>query len=847
MPADAMLSWRLAWRDLRGLSGGFRLLATALVLAVAAIAAVGSLADGLLGAARDGARQATGGDLSFRLFHRQPTADERSLLASFGDLSEIAELRVRVARPDGAAATLVELKAVDDAYPLHGSLVLDPPLATAVALGESGVWGAVVDAALLETLNLDLGDSLRLGAIVVEISARLVAEPDRALRAFALGPRVLVGRSALAASGLAAPGAAVYWYSRLRLADGSDPKAVIAAVETRFPHAGWRIVDAAEGIPGVERSIAFGRALILALALAILTIGGVGIAGAVTAHLDRKAATIAVLKTLGATGRLTTRMYMAQLALVAAVAAVVGLVLGGAGAALVAQPAGGWLGDGLVIGMVQPKALALAAAMGVLTTLLFAIGPLARAAASPPAVLFRALVAGTAACAFSGRQAIGRVRPAPVLATAAAALALTGLILLASDLPLVSMAVLGALLALAVLLILWTRLVVGAARRWRRRLGHAPIRRLALANLLRPAAPTTHTIVALGLALAALVAVIAIQASAARHLATALPAAAPDLVLINVPPPAGPALETLAGNLDGVAGLEIAPFLHGRVTHLDGVPVRDRPVPRGMAWVIRGDRGLSWPWPAATADPAWARGGAGEGRPTPASLAVDVAARLGLELGSRLTLDLGGVPHEVAVATFHEVDWTKLGLDFPILLVPPEEPPPHSLVAAIRLAPGGEPGSVEAALGRHFPDAPVIRVPAVLDAIGRLLGRVSTALGLATLLALLAAGLVLAGGLAAVYRQRRDECAILHCLGVQRRLLATAMALELGLIGVAAAVPAVILGSIAARLVVVAIAPDAWQFDLRLALGIVAGAAAALAALGYVLAPRHRHLGTLLR
>ena len=141
----------------------------------------------------------------------------------------------------------------------------------------------------------------------------------------------------------------------------------------------------------------------------------------------------------------------------------------------------------------------------------------------------------------------------------------------------------------------------------------------------------------------------------------------------------------------------------------------------------------------------------------------------------------------------------------------------------------------------------MIRVPAVLDAIGRLLDGVSTALGLATLLAVMAAGLVLAGGLAAVYRRRREECAILHCLGVARRRLAAAMALELGLIGLAAALPAAVLGSIAARLVVVAIAPDAWQLDLRLLLGIVAGAAVALAALGHALAPRRPHVAPLLR
>ena len=817
------LSWRLAWRDLRGASGGFRLLATALVLAVAAIAAVGSIADGLRDNARLTAREAVGGDLSFRLFHRQPNSAERGLLESFGELSEIAELRPRARRSDGRSGLLVELKAIDAAYPLYGDLVLDPPVPPALALAlANGSFGAAVDADLLARLDLAIGDRLRLGNLDVEIRALLLAEPDRALRAFALGPRVLISQDAFAVAGLASPGATVYWYGRLRLATGQDPEAVIRAVETRFPHAGWRIVDAAEGIPGIERSIALGQALVLASALAILVIGGVGIAGAVTAHLERKTSTIAILKTLGATGGFTSRLYLGQLVITAVAATAIGLALGATAPSVLGALADGPLTEATRGQVLQPLALATAATMGVVTTLIFAILPLARAAQTPPGLLFRALI----------------VRPKlrrPILPYAVMGglgLALAGVVMRASELPLVSLAVLLALLAMLALFWAWGGLVVALAARLRRGLGHAPLCRLALANLGRPGAPTRATIAALGLGLAALATVVTIERLAAHHLATTLPATAPELVVIDLDPADAAVFERFAGSLPGVVRSRSVPFLHGRVTHLEGRPVVDVAVPRDVAWVIRGDRGLSWLAPEDAAAIDWA---APASELPQASLEASIAGRLGLEMGDRLTIDLLGRPHEVAIGAFHRADWTGLDLDFPILLAPPEEPLPHRRIAALWLLPESATAPLIEALGERFPEAPVIEVADVLDSLGGLMAAIASTLALATALTLLAALLVLAGGIAAGYRRRRQEFAVLRIVGARRHQLATSGALELGFLGLAASLPASLVGGLAGWAVVTSIAADAWRFEPAIPLAVIAVATTALALFGSLL------------
>src|SRR5262249_28307770 len=144
-----MLPLRFAWRELRGGLNGFYVLIACVALGVMAIAGVGSVASGLTeGLAREG-RVILGGDISFSLSLREASTQERDFLDRQGRVSAAATMRAMARTPDGHAA-LVELKAVDTAYPLYGSAVLEPaqPLAAALALRD-GAFGAAADPALL--------------------------------------------------------------------------------------------------------------------------------------------------------------------------------------------------------------------------------------------------------------------------------------------------------------------------------------------------------------------------------------------------------------------------------------------------------------------------------------------------------------------------------------------------------------------------------------------------------------------------------------------------------------------------------------------------------------------------
>jgi putative ABC transport system permease protein len=173
-----MLSLKLALRELRGGLRGFYVFIACIALGVTAIAGIGSLAGSLAdGLARQG-RVILGGDLAFNLIHREVDDTEQAFLESRGRVSVAGTMRA-MARTDAGNAALVEIKAVDGAYPLFGTAALDPAMPLTDALAEkSGTFGAAADPTLLARLDIAPGTKLMVGNAAIEVRAALTTEPD---------------------------------------------------------------------------------------------------------------------------------------------------------------------------------------------------------------------------------------------------------------------------------------------------------------------------------------------------------------------------------------------------------------------------------------------------------------------------------------------------------------------------------------------------------------------------------------------------------------------------------------------------------------------------------------------
>jgi putative ABC transport system permease protein len=803
------LAWRFAARELRGGLRGFYVFIACIALGVMAIAGVGSVASGLAdGLAREG-RVILGGDMAFSLSLREATADERAFLAGRGGVSLAATMRAMARAPDGGTA-LVELKAVDAAYPLYGDVALEPQQPLAQALAErDGTFGAAADPTLLARLDLKPGERITVGAAAVEIRAVLRSEPDKLAGGIGFGPRLLISEAALRATGLLQPGSVVRWHYRLRLPDNDATDAAVRAVtataQAELPEAGWEVRSRSNSSPALERNVERFTQYLTLVGLAALLVGGVGVANAVKGHLDRRREVIATLKALGATGPRVFAIYLIQVLVLAGLGALPGLALGAAMPFLIVWVFGAVLPLPIAPAL-HPGELALALLYGVLTAVAFALWPLGRTHDVPVSALFRDEVAGDERWP----------RRPYIVATVLVGCALAALaVALAYDRR-IAVIFVAAAAGVFVLLRLVAALLMLIARRLPR--PASPVIRLAIANIHRPGAITPSVVLSLGLGLAVLVTVIAIDGNLRRQFLAALPERAPSFYFVDIPAADAQRFDAFIRAHARDATLERVPMLRGRILAANGVRAETLKSTPDTAWALQSDRGITY----AEEIPAGSRLVAGQwwGRdyqgPPLVSFEKRIADGLGLKLGDAVTVNVLGRNLTATIANLRTVDWQNLGINFVMVFSPAAfQGAPHTDIATLTYSHASsaqDEAALLKAVADAFPAVTVVRVREALDAVGQVVLNLALAIRGASVLTLLVAMLVLGGALAAGHRHRVYDAVILKTFGATRLRLLSAYALEYLALGVATALFGVAAGSAAAALVITKVMnlPFAW-------------------------------------
>ncbi|MEI8274837.1 MAG: FtsX-like permease family protein [Hyphomicrobiales bacterium] len=797
------LPMRYALREMRGGLSGFYIFVACIALGSMAIAGVGSLAASLAdGLSRQG-QVILGGDLSFTLIQREIADNEKIFLQGRGAISSAATLRA-MARSEGGQdpgqATLVELKAVDNNYPLYGAVTLDPPSPLADALAQrNGVFGAAADPTLLARLGVKAGARVTIGNAAIEIRAALTNEPDKLAGGIGFGPRLLVSEAALRATGLVQPGSLVRWNYRLRLAasDTSDgaAKAVTAQVRAALPEAGWEIRSRTNASPQLERNVDRFTQFLTIVGLTALLVGGVGVGNAVKSHLDRRRDTIATMKALGASGSRVFAIYLTQVLLLALIGGGIGAVLGAVLPFFISWTFGAIIPLPLVPAL-HPAELVLAMIYGLLTALAFALWPLGRAHDVPVGALFRDVVAA---------QPNWPRRIYIVLTTVAVLVLGSVAILLAYDRR-VALIYVGVAACVFLLLRLVGSLLMTIAR-------HAPRSgmtglRMAVANIHRPGALTPTIVLSLGLGISLLVTVIEIDANLRQQFANELPAKAPSFYFLDIPADQAKPFGDFVRAQAPAAKLEEVPMLRGRIVSANGVRAEDLKPKEEAAWVLQSDRGITYsstvPDGSRLAEGRW--WDADYSGPPLVSFEKRIADGLGLKLGDPVTVNVLGRDITVKIANMRTVDWQNLGINFVMVFSPHSfDGAPHTHLATLIYPDGGTPAQEAAiirAVAEKYPMVTTVRVKDALDAVGALIGNLVLAIRGASALTLLVAALVLGGALAAGHRHRVYDAVILKTLGATRLRLLGAYAIEYLLLGFATAVFGVLAGSAASWLIV---------------------------------------------
>ncbi len=814
-----------ARRELRSGVAGFRIFLACLALGVAALAAAGSTAEAFRQGLASQASRILGGDVAASVQGRHFTPAELRAFGALGRSTRTVAVRAMAQGPTGDRR-LAEVRGVDPAYPLVGAVGLKgtASLGAALTVGPDGV-GAAVEPALLDRLNIKVGDRFLVGDTLLVVRAALLDEPDRLGRGFALGPRVIVARAALENSGLVAADSLFGETVRVAFPNARDPGPVIADLQHRFPGGGAQIRGRNDAAAGLKRLIDQLEYFLGFIGLSSLLAGGLGVSTAVSSYLESRKPGIAVLKALGADTALIRNLYLLQIGALALLGIAIGLAVGAVAPLILGQ----LVKDTLPIPAlfaVYPAPLIRSAVFGALAAAAFSFLPLARARTTPPAALFR-------------RDLSGRLTFGPE--TVAATLSAIGLVVLAIQTAptklTAAVMVGGVAISFA---ILWAIGWAGARLAGRlRRVATGSIR-LGLANLAGPSSAARTASPAIGLGVALLTTVVLVQASLIGEVRTVAPNTAPSLVFTQIPGERADEFDRLAAASLGKLTPDRwrrAPFATGRITAVKGTPLDIKRIRSDQRWAFDQDITL------AAIGPAPSDANVVSGRWWPADYAgpplimLDerIAKAADLKAGDAVTVSLLGRDLDTRISGVRHTEFGGFGTGFPLVIDPAAVAGAGLRHVAIAKTTAAQEAAVLRAVGHDFPSVNIISVREQLEAAATLFDQIALAVRGAAAVAGGAGALVLVGAIAATARARAKEAAVLKVLGAARVEVLTAYTVEYLAVGLIAGGAGVILGAASAWPIVVLAFKFPWSMDWPV-LGAVLGGVAAFSGAGGALA-----------
>lgn len=773
----------MLWRDLR--AGELRLIVVAVLLAVAALTAVGFFADRLKGGLQRDARQLLGGDAVLRTDNPPPPEILERARAQGLQATLSYDFPTMARAPDerGGDSRLVAFKAVDAGYPLRGSLQLaDEVGGTSRAVREIPQPGQVwADAPLLDALGLKVGDSLLLGDATLTIARVIVIEPDRGSGFMSFAPRVMVNAADVPRTALVQPASRI----RYRLAVASDDAAAVKRFSDQMQVAldagqlrGARLESLESGRPEMQQTM--GRAEkflnLVALLAALLSAVAVALAarGFAASHLDD----CAMLRVLGQSQRRIATAYALEFVVVGLVASALGVAIGWGVHHVFVLLLAGLVQSSLPAPSLWPAAFGIG--MGLTLLLAFGLPPVLQLAKVPPLRVIR--------------RDVGGLKPASAAVLGVGVLGFAALLLAASsDLTLGLIAVGG----FAGAVLLFAALAWVAVKLLRRAVNESTAPRALVLATRQISARPVYAVVqvsSLAVGLLALVLLVLLRTDLVSSWRQATPPDAPNRFVLNVMPDQEQAFQQALREA-GVQQFDWYPMFRGRLTAINGKAVSpdDYTEERAKRLVDR-EFNLS---NAAEAPPHnkvlsgnWNSGEAGV-----VSVEDGLMTELGLKLGDTLRFDIGGVQSEARIGSTREVDWGSLHANFfvmfPLAQMPPEVPVTY--LGAFR-AP--EKAGFDNALVRQFPNITNVDMSATIAQVQRVLDQVIRAVEFLFGFTLAAGLVVLFAAVTATREERAKEFAVMRAVGARAALLRQVQRAELAGVGLLAGLLASLVASV---------------------------------------------------
>ncbi len=792
--------FRMLRRDAR--AGELHLLVAALIVAVAALTAVGFFTDRVRQALDREANQLLGADMLLTADHPwKPTLADNAKASGLRVVeTQTFPSMVSVGEGDDIRAQLADVKAVETGYPLRGALRIADETATsdrhADGVPAPGmVW---IDERLATALGAKVGERIVVGQRDLDIAAILTFEPDRGLNFFSVAPRLLMNIADVPSTGLIQPGSRIRY--RLLFAGEMQQIKEFKNYVEKVLERGERIEDTENARPEIRSALDRAQRFLGIAALLTVVLAAVAVALAARRYMQRHLDPCAIMRCLGATQGFLLRIYFGQFALLGLMSSLTGCLLG----YLAHYALYAWLAQFLEVPLPPPGIVPAiqGCVIGIILLFGFALPPLLQ--------LKRVSTLRVLRREFSS----GRMPPSRLIASYALGLGgIAGLMFWVAGEVRLGAYVVGGFSAALVIFALVARVAVRLASMLRRGIGGVGDGRAGgvgwrygLASLERRSTASVVQIVALSLGFMALLLLTVTRNDLLNAWSRAIPPDAPNQFVVNIQPDQLDAVRRTF--VESGLAAEFSPMIRGRLVKVNGTAVNPDEFEDDRAKrLIEREFNLSYrddvpPGNKVVAGRWFSSRSSATGERNEASVEEGLAKTLGLKVGDRLEFTVGGDNVSMQILNLRKLNWDSMRVNF-FVLTPPEvlKAYPASWITSFHLP--NEAGTFVSQLVREFPNLSVIDVGAILRQLQHIMDQVAQAVQFVFLFTLLAGIIVLYATLATAADERRYELAVMRALGARRDQLRRALLAEFaavgGLSGLIAALGATVVGQVLAN------------------------------------------------
>jgi len=775
---------RIASREARTTRRRMAVYASAIAIGVAALVAIDSFRASVDRNIELQSRVLLGADLELSSrapFEARTAALERELRELGAETAQVTRFSsMALAEPSGQTR-LVWVQAIDPNFPLYGGLVTEPADAWQDSTREPI---AVVDPAALLQLNLEVGQSLRLGEVRFRVAGTVTRAPGSIGMRESVAPRVFIPSAYLDSTRLMQVGSLARYSRYFRLPEARPLAAALKRHREELHTNRVRAETVGEYADELSEDLGRLTRFLGLVGLVALLLGGVGVATGVHVFVRERLQAAAVLRCLGASQREILAIYLLQ-----------ALALGGLGSSLGALLGIGiqaWLPD-LVREFLPLEvsfeldfgSVAAGILLGLWVTLLFALEPLLKIRrVSPLQALRRDFEAAHSPATNPGPSGWVRIRLERLGLVLLGAISLVAIsIWQAPSLQTGLYFATGLGLCLAVL-----SLCAGALMKLTKRSlprGAPYWLRQGVANLFRPQNQTHTVTLSIGLGVLLLAALHVVQSDLLSQLDLGQQAGRPNIAIFDIQLDQRERVRELLSR-HGAQVQEETPIVPARIREVVGSGSSDPNASgpdRGRQWALRREYRLTYRDQPSESEELI------EGRWWPAqspradglvrvSLEQDLARELGVGVGDRVVWEIQGVPIESVVENLRRVDWARFRTNFfAVFESGPLESAPQSFVVLGRIDDDLTRAEFQRDLVLALPNISVLDATAILNSLDSLLSRVALAIRFMALFAMASGLLILVGSLATSRYQRARESVLLRTLGapasIVRRILAT--------------------------------------------------------------------------